>query len=94
MNRRTAAFHALFAGLPASVQRLARAAFVMFQANPAHPALRLHPLSPTKKGQHAPGSVSVSFARSYRAIYVVQNGVNVWYWIGIHADYETFTGRK
>jgi hypothetical protein len=93
MNRRTAAFHALFAALPANVQRLARAAFAMFLANPAHPGLRSHTLKPTKKGQHQISSISVTFAAGYRAIYVVQNGVNVWYWIGTHSDYDTFTGR-
>ena len=45
-------------------------------------------------GQHEAGSVSVSITRQYRAIYVRQGEVNVWYWIGTHADYDTFTGRK
>lgn len=30
----------------------------------------------------------------YRAIYATENGVNHWYWIGTHNDYETFIGRK
>jgi hypothetical protein len=30
----------------------------------------------------------------YRAIYVVDGETNVWYWIGSHANYDTFTGGK
>jgi hypothetical protein len=29
----------------------------------------------------------------YRAIYVLgDDGVNVWYWIGTHADFDVFAG--
>jgi hypothetical protein len=94
MNRRTVAFHAMLAALPAHIQAAATAAFGMFLIDPQHPALRSHPLYPTKKGQHWPGSISVSVTISYRAIYVVRNGVNLWYWIGSHADYDKFVGRK
>lgn len=94
MNRRTWAFHALFVALPAQYRRAATATFRMFIQNPQHPALRVHTLAPTKTGQHWPGSISVSISMKYRAIYAVRNGVNVWYWIGTHADYDTFIGRK
>jgi hypothetical protein len=32
----------------------------------------------------------------YRAIYVVdeETDQNVWYWIGTHAQYEKFTGKR
>jgi hypothetical protein len=30
----------------------------------------------------------------YRAIYVVEDGVNIWYWIGTHAEYDQFIGEK
>jgi hypothetical protein len=30
----------------------------------------------------------------YRAIYVVEGGLNLWYWIGSHNDYENFIGKK
>ena len=30
----------------------------------------------------------------YRAIYATdEDGVNVWYWIGTHADYDVFVGN-
>jgi hypothetical protein len=69
----------MFAALPALHQQAATAAFRSFLQNPLHPALRSHALKRT---------------RGYRAIYAVRNGVNIWYWIGSHADYDTFTGRK
>jgi hypothetical protein len=94
VNHRTWAYLAMLAALPAHIQAAATAAFGMFVLNPQHPALRLHELKPTKKGRHASGSFSVSVTKGYRAIYVVRNGVNIWYWIGTHGDYDTFTGRK
>ncbi|MEO8939034.1 MAG: hypothetical protein ABI453_00635 [Isosphaeraceae bacterium] len=48
----------------------------------------------TKRGKHLPGSRSVSITKKYRAIYIVEHGVNTWYWIGTHNDYESFIGRK
>jgi hypothetical protein len=46
------------------------------------------------KGRHQAGSWSVAVTMKYRAIYVPVGGVNVWYWIGTHNDYESFIGRK
>ena len=94
MNRRVWAFHSMFAALPAPYQQAARASFRMFLQNPHHPAFRLHVLAPTKKGQHWPASVSVSISMNYRAISAIRDGINVWYWIGTHAAYGTFVGRK
>jgi hypothetical protein len=29
----------------------------------------------------------------YRAVYfVAPDGVNIWYWVGTHAEYDTLTG--
>ncbi len=95
MNRRTAEFNRLYAALPAAVRQFARQSYRLFLADPAHPSLRHHALAASKKGQHLPGSRSVSITMKYRAIYVRQaDGTNSWYWIGTHNDYETFIGRK
>ncbi len=83
----------MYAALPGSIQQAAIAAFAMFLLNPDHPGLRRHSLKTTRKGQHQPGSFSVRVTFGYRAIYFTNNGVNVWYWIGSHADYDAFTGR-
>jgi hypothetical protein len=78
--------------LPKEIQELARGAFKLYCQNPAHPSLRLHALEDLKKGHHVECSFSVSITMSYRAIYVSVEGVNVWYWIGTHAEYKKFTG--
>lgn len=94
-NRTTEQFRELFAGLPSHVQELVRGAAGIFNENPTHPSLRHHELEDTKKGEHVPGSFSVSITMRYRAIYVTgDNGINVWYWVGTHADYDTYVGRK
>jgi hypothetical protein len=94
-NRTTRQFRELFAQLPEQIQSLCRAACILFDKNLAHPSLRHHELKDTKKGQHIAGSFSVSITLQYRAIYVPDDkGVNVWYWIGTHADYDEFTGKK
>lgn len=30
----------------------------------------------------------------YRAVYYKDGGVNVWYWIGTHAQYDKLVGKK
>lgn len=94
MNRRSPRFNDLFAGLPDHVQALARGAFRLFCDNPSHPSLRHHALANSKRGSHVPGSFSVSVSMRYRAIYYAEGGVNVWYWIGTHAEYDKLTGKR
>lgn len=65
----------------------------LFDKDPFHPSLRHHELKDTKRGNHRPESFSVSITMKYRAIYVKQGGLNVWYWIGSHADYDTLVGK-
>jgi hypothetical protein len=93
-NVRTRDFRERFDRLDERIQRLAVAAFELFLHNPAHPSLHHHPLDDTRRGQHRPSSFAVSVTKQYRAIYVVDGETNVWYWIGSHNDYNTFTGRK
>jgi hypothetical protein len=93
-NRTTRQFRDLFEGLPAHIQALTRDACILFDRNPAHRSLRHHELQDNKKAQHVPGSFSVSITMQYRAIYVREGETNVWYWIGTHAEYDVFTGRK
>jgi hypothetical protein len=93
-NRTTRQFRELLARLPRHVYELARKACILFDRDPNHPSLRSHELIDTKKSRHQPGSISISFAMGYRAIYVQQGDQNIWYWIGSHADYDAFTGGK
>lgn len=56
--------------------------------------MRHHALDDSDRGSHHAGSYSVSITRRYRAVYVIEEGVNLWYWIGSHADYDRLTGKK
>ena len=91
-NRTSQSFREQYAKLPGFVKDAVRGACVLFDRDPAHPSLRHHELEDRKKGRHAPKSYSVSVTMQYRAIYVVVDGINIWYWMGSHADYKTFTG--
>ena len=93
-NRTTRQFREQLAALPPHILELARQACILFDQDPSHRSLRHHELKDVKKGSHEEGSFSVSITMQYRAIYVVRGGINIWYWVGTHADYETFTGRK
>ncbi len=93
-NRRTKEFRKLFDALPKNTQELATAAFDLFVKNPSHPSLGHHELDDNKRGQHRNGSYAVHVSRRWCAIYVVVEGVNLWYWIGSHEDYNNFTGKK
>lgn len=93
-NCRTWQFKELFERLPSNIQRLAEDAFKEFHRDPYSPVLRNHPLDDLKKGRHEPGSRAVWINRQYRAIYVIVDSVNIWYWCGSHSDYDTFTGKK
>ncbi|WP_337176797.1 hypothetical protein [Paludisphaera sp.] len=90
-NVRTRDFRAMYERLPRSIRREAVEAYRLFLRDPSHPSLRLHHLDDRGRGRHRSDSYSVSVTRSYRAIYVVDGDVNVWYWIGGHADYDAFT---
>jgi hypothetical protein len=83
----------MFDKLPEPVQTAAKAAFDLFCRDPSNPALERHFLKDTKKGRHKIGSVAVSVTRRYRAIYVEDGGVNIWYWIGSHEAYNNYTGK-
>lgn len=93
-NVRTASFNKQLDALPVFAQVLAQAAYEEFVRNPNHPSLRWHKLEDRKASSHKPDSYSVSVSRSYRAIYYIDagTGTNVWYWIGTHGDYDTYTG--
>ena len=78
--------------LPEAIVKLADRAFAVFQRNPYAPELHNHELEDSKKGRHKKGSRSVYINLRYRAIYVVDDDVNVWYWVGCHEDYNDFIG--
>ena len=94
-NRTAKSFRIQFAKLPIAVQDATRDAAIQFDRDPSHTALRHHALEDRDGASHLPSSFSVSITMQYRAIYVVaEDGMNVWYWIGTHAAYKTFTKSK
>jgi hypothetical protein len=93
-NRGTPEFWERYRRLPPHIRQRARSAYRAFLANPNHPALRRHPLEDSSKGRHRTGTSSVSINMQYRALYIVEGQVNVWYWIGSHNDYDNLIGGK
>lgn len=90
-NRTSRNFREQFASLPEFVQNVVREACKLFDRDPSHNSLRHHALKDTKKSKHTPGSFSVSPTMQYRAIYTPIDGINLWYWIGTHAQYKVYT---
>ena len=81
-SRTTRRFRELFRVLPQHVQRQAREAYRLFQANPSHPGLRF------KQVHSDPPIYSVRVGISYRAVGAMKGDTVVWFWIGSHADYD------
>ena len=92
-NVRNSRYRYLLGELPEEIHKLASKAFKLFCVDPSHRSLRLHSLKNNKKGNHLPGSFSVSINMQYRAIYFIDNNTNVWYWVGTHAAYNQFTSK-
>jgi hypothetical protein len=70
-------FWEAYEGLPENVRRLADKAFALLKENPQHPSLNL-------VGRFW----SVRVGRHYRALAVEIDTGLLWFWIGVHADYE------
>lgn len=92
-NQTTRGFQEQYRALPAHIQQLTRDTCLLFHQNRDHPSLRRKRLIGNRRGRLRPDSFSVSITLRYRAIYVeLEGGVNLWYWIGTHADYDRFIG--
>lgn len=72
-------FWEAYEGLPENVRRLADKAFALLKENPQHPSLNLK-----RVGRFW----SVRVGRHYRALAVEIDTGLLWFWIGVHADYE------
>ena len=91
-NCRTKSYRDRLEKLPEAIINLAAQAFAVFLRNPYAPQFHNHELEDSGKGRHRSGSRSVYINLRYRAIYVEDGDVNVWYWVGSHEDYNDFTG--
>ena len=81
-SRTTRRFRQRFAALPAHVRRLARDAYRLFRQNPAHPGLHFKQVHPD------PPVYSARVGISYRAVGARDDDTIVWFWVGLHADYD------
>ena len=86
-SRTTRRFRAMFATLPAPIQRQAREAYRLFRRNPRHPGLHF------KQVCRDPSTYSVRVGISYRAVGVLDGDTLIWFWIGTHADYDKLLGH-
>lgn len=93
-NVRTPEFREQYERLPETIRRVARASYRMFLRDPDHPSFQRKEVVGTHRGRHRDGTWCVRINMKFRALYVVEDGVNVWYWIGKHNDYENFIGKK
>jgi hypothetical protein len=93
-NVRTKNYKSLLNGMPQGVGALAKDAFKLFLKDANHPMLALHDLKDNRRGQHQSSSYSVSVTYRIRAIFTIDGDTNVWYWIGTHEAYNSFTGVK
>ena len=72
----------MFSDLPSDVQREAKRAYRLFQANPAHPGLHF------KKLEGEDDIYSARIGLDYRVLAVMKRDRVVWYWIGSHSEYD------
>jgi hypothetical protein len=87
-SRTTESFRKALAGLPATVQEQARAAYRQFVRDPFHPGLRFKSVHPSEP------IYSARIGRGYRALGIMDGGTVVWYWIGSHAEYDRLIARR
>jgi len=65
--------------LPQEVRDLADKNYALLNSDPRHPSLRFKKVG---KGY------SVRIGRGYRALAFDQDGEPVWFWIGLHSEYD------
>lgn len=87
-SRTTRRFWHLFSDLPFAVQRDAKRAFRLFEANPAHPGLQFKKLG----GEDEIYSVRIGL--DHRALAVMRKDCIVWYWIGRHSEYDRLVAAQ
>lgn len=77
-------FWALYRNLPPEIQRIADRNFALLKEDPNHPSLHFK-----KAGKYW----SVRIGLDYRALAINADDGLVWFWIGIHSDYEEILSK-
>ncbi len=88
MNSRiTAQFRQAFGNLPEKVQFSTREAYRQFKQDPNHRSLRfkkVHPELPI---------YSARVSKSYRAVGQLDGDTVIWFWVGLHTEYDKLLSR-
>ncbi|PJH75031.1 MAG: hypothetical protein CO064_08830 [Anaerolineae bacterium CG_4_9_14_0_8_um_filter_58_9] len=82
ISHTTGRFRKALKQLPQQIQRQARQAYRLFKQNPYHPSLHFKQVHPTKP------IYSARISLDYRAVGIREEDVVIWFWIGIHGEYE------
>lgn len=82
-----ARFRSNFARLPEEIQQQARRAYRHFKTDPSHPGLEFKKLPPHQD------LWSVRVTKDYGAIGQRDGESIVWFFIGMHAEYDTLLRR-
>jgi mRNA-degrading endonuclease RelE of RelBE toxin-antitoxin system len=80
-------FRRAFAELPKDIQTLAREAYRVFEANPAHPSLKFKKLPPFED------IWSARINANYRVLAKRRDDIVLWFFIGSHAHYDKVVSR-
>jgi hypothetical protein len=84
MHYTTRRFWECYDTLPENVQRTADQCYELLKVSPTHPSLHFK-----KVGKYW----SVRAGQNYRALGIeVEKGI-LWFWIGIHAEYDKLIGK-
>lgn len=78
-------FWVCFNQLPINIQKTARKKLTLLNSDSRHPSLHLKKVS-----------VFWSFriSRHYRAIGIQKESAIVWFWIGVHSEYDKIIGKS
>ncbi|NOY30342.1 MAG: hypothetical protein GXP28_09240 [Planctomycetes bacterium] len=87
ISKTTRNFREALATLPTNIRKKAALAYQRFRDNPKHPSLHYKKVHSTKP------IYSVRISNKHRTVGIVENETIVWFWIGIHADYEELLKR-
>jgi len=86
-SKTTKRFRDTLAALPQDIRKKAASAYRLFLDNPKHPSLHY------KKVHSSKPIYSARVSSKHRAVGIVDNDTIVWFWIGIHAEYEELLKR-
>ena len=86
-SRTTRRFRRAFSHLPEPIKERAREAYQRFVENPDHPGLRFKRIYSTEPGY------SVRVTKDYRALGLLEVDTIIWFWIGLHTDYDELVSR-